>query len=87
MDTDFRRNFTFTISFQTLYIYFTYFLFSFYQFQFYLSHLRGRVQDCCKFLAPAYISHRNLSVLLTNISDWMSHEVLIDCKLADILYP
>ena len=53
-------------------------LFLFYQIQLYVPYLRGRVQDCSKFLSPAYSSHRNLSTLLTNrldlsrSSDWLS---------------
>ena len=60
------------------------FLYQF-QFQFHVSLLRGRVQDCCKLLAKACSSHKNLSILLTNVLNWIPDKVLIEYKLAGTL--
>ena len=48
--------------------------------------LSGRlVHVCCKFLAQEYVNYRNLLILLRNISDQMTDEILTICKLNDNL--
>ena len=56
-------------------------------FSFKSSYLRSQIHNCYKFLAHAACSsYRNISILLTNMSDWNPDEVLTVCKLADVLH-